>query len=189
MILLIDNYDSFTFNVYQYFCQLGKKVKVVRNDKTTVDKVSRMKLDGIVISPGPGNPSEAGISLDLIKTLGPKITILGICFGHQSIGQAYGGRVVRAPTMMHGKISEIIHNGRGLYHGLRQPLPVTRYHSLIVERESLPSCLKISSETEDGIIMGLKHKRYPVEGVQFHPESYLSQDGIKLLENFCQRLA
>lgn len=188
MILLIDNYDSFTFNVSQYLAQLGQKVRVVRNDKITISQIGRMKPSGIVISPGPGRPDGAGIVLELIEEFAGAIPILGICLGHQSIAQAFGGKVVRAKKMMHGKISEIKHTGRGIYKGLPRPLPVTRYHSLIVERESLPSCFRVTSETEDGIIMGIKHKKFSIEGMQFHPESYMTSQGIMLLENFCAQL-
>lgn len=184
MILLIDNYDSFTFNIYQYLCQLKAKVKVVRNDALNLRQIARMKPKGIVISPGPGIPDEAGISMELVTHFGPEIPILGICLGHQSIAQAFGGRVIRAPRMMHGKLSEIYHKRSGLYRGLASPLTVTRYHSLIVERDSLPSCFRITSETEDGLIMGIRHKRYPIEGIQFHPESYMTHSGILMLENF-----
>ncbi|SME93646.1 anthranilate synthase component II [Pseudobacteriovorax antillogorgiicola] len=189
MILLIDNYDSFTFNVYQYLCQLGQKVKVVRNDKMAMSDIERMAPDAIVISPGPGNPDQAGITLETIETFAGSIPILGICLGHQSIAQAFGGRVIRAKTMMHGKTSPVSHTGRGLFQGLPKPLTVTRYHSLIVERKSLPKCFRITSETEDGVIMGIKHKRFPIEGIQFHPESYMTDSGLKILENFCAQLS
>lgn len=188
MILLIDNYDSFTFNIFQYLSQLKKTVKVLRNDKIQLQEIAKLRPEAIVISPGPGNPNQAGITLDVIGHFAGKIPILGICLGHQSIGQAFGGRVVRAKTMMHGKTSLIHHSGRGLYKGLPKPLRVTRYHSLVVDRESLPSCLKITSETDTGVIMGLKHRRYPVEGIQFHPESYMTEGGLTLLENFCNSI-
>ena len=188
MILLIDNYDSFTFNVYQYLCQLGQKVKVVRNDKITIKGIEKARPEAIVISPGPGNPNEAGITLEAINSFAGEIPILGICLGHQSIGQAFGGKIVRARTMMHGKVSLINHSGRGLYRGLTNPLSVTRYHSLIIDRPTLPKCFRITAETEDGIIMGIKHKRYPIEGIQFHPESYRTERGIEILENFCNQI-
>ncbi|MFW7380412.1 MAG: anthranilate synthase component II [Oligoflexus sp.] len=189
MILLIDNYDSFTFNVYQYLCQLKAKVKVVRNDAVHLQQIARMKPQAIVISPGPGNPDQAGISMPVIAEFGPQIPVLGICLGHQSIAQVYGGKVIRAPRMMHGKLSPITHKKTGIYKGLPNPLTVTRYHSLLVERETLPSCLRITAETEDGLIMGIRHKKFPVEGIQFHPESYMTQSGITILENFLQQLA
>ncbi len=190
MILLIDNYDSFTFNIYQYLSFLKAKVKVVRNDEKSVAQIAKMRnLDAIVISPGPGNPDEAGICLELVQQLGGEIPLLGVCLGHQTIAQAYGGRVVRAPRLMHGKISHIHHKRTGLYKGLTNPLQVTRYHSLIVERQSLPSCLRVTAETDDGIIMGLRHRRYDVEGIQFHPESYMTQDGLRMLENFITKIS
>ena len=185
MLLMIDNYDSFTYNVYQYLCDLGEKVKVVRNDKTSLAQIRRWAPAGIVISPGPGNPDGAGLTLDIIEEFAGDIPILGICLGHQSIAQAFGGKVVRAKKMMHGKLSEIRHNGRGLFKGLPKDLTVTRYHSLVVKPESMPSCLKVSAETDDGVIMAIKHTRYPVFGIQFHPESYMTQEGLKILENFC----
>lgn len=189
MILLIDNYDSFTFNIYQYLSFLKAKVNVIRNDEKNVEQIKRMRnLEAIVISPGPGNPDEAGICLDVVKHLGAEIPILGVCLGHQTIAQAYGGRVVRAKRLMHGKLSLIHHKKTGLYKGLVTPLQVTRYHSLIVERQSLPSCLRITAETDDGTIMGIRHRRYPVEGIQFHPESYMTEDGLRMLENFINRL-
>lgn len=188
MILLIDNYDSFTYNIYQFLCQLKAKVKVARNNEISLSQMKRLKLQGIVISPGPGNPDQAGISLSVIQEFGPKIPTLGICLGHQSIAQAFGGRVIRAPRLMHGKLSEVSHRKTGLYKGLPSPLLVTRYHSLIVERESLPACFRITAETADGLIMGIRHKRYPIEGVQFHPESYMTQSGIKILENFLKNI-
>ncbi|NRA64626.1 MAG: aminodeoxychorismate/anthranilate synthase component II [Pseudobacteriovorax sp.] len=188
MILLIDNYDSFTYNVYQYLTDLGARVKVVRNDKTTIAKIAKQRPEAIVISPGPGCPDEAGISLDIVKEFSGVIPILGICLGHQTIGQAFGGKVVRAKKLMHGKVSEITHRKRGLFKGLQHPLVVTRYHSLIVDRDSLPSSLKITAETEDGTIMGLRHSRHFVEGIQFHPESYMTESGLNMFENFLGRL-
>ncbi len=188
MILLIDNYDSFTFNVYQYMCELGAKVKVVRNDKTSLKKIARMNPEAIVISPGPGTPNDAGISLHAITKFAGEYPILGICLGHQSIAQAFGGKVVRAKKLMHGKTSPVYHKKRGLYKSLDNPVQVTRYHSLIVDRDSLPSCLRITAETEDGVIMGIKHKKYPIEGIQFHPESYMTVSGLVMMQNFIESL-
>ncbi len=184
MILLIDNYDSFTYNIYQYLGCLGAKVKVVRNDAISVKDVARLKPEAIVLSPGPGTPDESGITLETISTYAGKIPILGVCLGHQSIGQAFGGKVIRAGKLMHGKTSMIKHSNKGVFKGLPNPLEVTRYHSLIVERKSLPDCLEVTATTDDGLIMGLRHKRYLVEGVQFHPESYVTQNGMDMLQNF-----
>ncbi len=184
MILLIDNYDSFTYNIYQYLGCLGAKVKVVRNDAIAVKDIARMKPEAIVLSPGPGTPDEAGIMLETIKTYAGKIPILGVCLGHQSIGQAFGGKVVRAGKLMHGKTSMVKHSNKGVFKGLPNPLEVTRYHSLIVERKSLPDTLEVTASTDDGLIMGLRHKRFLVEGVQFHPESYMTQKGMEMLQNF-----
>ncbi len=184
MILLIDNYDSFTYNIYQYLGCLGAKVKVVRNDAISVKDVARLKPEAIVLSPGPGTPDESGITLETITTYAGKIPILGVCLGHQSIGQAFGGKVIRAGKLMHGKTSMIKHSNEGVFKGLPNPLEVTRYHSLIVERKSLPDCLEVTATTDDGLIMGLRHKRYLVEGVQFHPESYVTQNGMDMLQNF-----
>jgi anthranilate synthase/aminodeoxychorismate synthase-like glutamine amidotransferase len=184
MILLIDNYDSFTYNIYQYLGCLGAKVKVVRNDAITVKDVARLKPEAIVLSPGPGTPDESGITLETISTYAGKIPILGVCLGHQSIGQAFGGKVIRAGKLMHGKTSKIKHTSKGVFKGLPNPLQVTRYHSLIVERKSLPDCLEVTASTDDGLIMGLRHKRLLVEGVQFHPESYVTQNGMDMLKNF-----
>jgi anthranilate synthase/aminodeoxychorismate synthase-like glutamine amidotransferase len=183
MIYLIDNYDSFTWNLVQYLGELGAEVVVRRNDEVTVDQIADAKPDGIVISPGPCTPSEAGISVEVVTRFAGEVPILGVCLGHQSIGQAFGGRVVRAPVLMHGKTSEITHDGKGIYRDLANPFTATRYHSLIVERESLPDCLEITAEV-DGIIMGLRHREFPVEGVQFHPESILTDEGKALLRNF-----
>lgn len=188
MILLIDNYDSFTFNVYQYLGVLGAKVKVVRNDAHTVEQIQKMKPEAIVISPGPGHPGEAGVTLDVIQNLSPKIPTLGICLGHQAIGQAFGGKVVRAEKLMHGKCSEVFHKKGGIFKGLASPVNVTRYHSLVVERKGLPKCFEITAETKDKVIMGLKHKRFPIEGVQFHPESYMTDEGLTMLKNFLKRV-
>lgn len=184
MILIIDNYDSFTYNVYQYVASLGYEVEVIRNDQLTLEDIKNANYEAIIISPGPGTPDEAGISKMAIKEFAGKIPILGICLGHQAIGEIFGGRVVRAPEPVHGKIGEIQHNGTGLYEGLSPCFIAGRYHSLIVERESLPDCLEITSTLADGMIMGLKHKEYNVHGVQFHPESILTAEGIKLLKNF-----
>jgi anthranilate synthase/aminodeoxychorismate synthase-like glutamine amidotransferase len=184
MILLIDNYDSFTYNIYQYLSCLGAKVKVVRNDAISVKDVGRLKPEAIVLSPGPGTPDESGITLETISTYAGKIPILGVCLGHQSIGQAFGGKVIRAGKLMHGKTSVIQHTNKGVFKGLPNPLEVTRYHSLIVERKSLPDCLEVTATTDDGLIMGLRHKRHLVEGVQFHPESYVTQKGMDMLQNF-----
>ena len=185
MLLLIDNYDSFTYNLVHYIGELGVASEVRRNDKLTVSEVMAMKPKAIVLSPGPCTPNEAGICLDLIKAAGATIPILGVCLGHQAIGQAYGGKVIRAPAPMHGKLSVITHNDqRSVFKGLPKSFQVTRYHSLIVERKSLPECLEITAETADGLIMGLAHKTHPVHGVQFHPESIASEQGHALLANF-----
>jgi anthranilate synthase/aminodeoxychorismate synthase-like glutamine amidotransferase len=184
MILLLDNYDSFTYNLAQYLGELGCTLEVHRNDKITVDEVLRRKPERVVISPGPCTPREAGISVELIRSLAGKIPILGVCLGHQAIGAAFGGRIVRAPKLFHGKTSEIQHDGRGVFQRLANPFTATRYHSLIVERKSLPRTLKITAETSDGLIMGVRHRSLPVEGVQFHPESVLTDSGKRLLENF-----
>lgn len=184
MILLIDNYDSFTYNLYQFLCELGATVQVVRNDRITLDEVEQLAPDQIVISPGPCTPAEAGVSVDLIRRFGSQIPILGVCLGHQSIGEAYGGRVIRAPKVMHGKTAPIFHQGQGVLAGLPSPFTATRYHSLIVERDSLPDCLEITAESEDGLIMAVRHRHDPVEGVQFHPESILTEHGHDLLKTF-----
>jgi anthranilate synthase component 2 len=184
MLLMIDNYDSFTYNLVQYLGELGAEVKVVRNDEVAVDEVERMRPACIVVSPGPCSPNEAGISLGLIERLGGAVPILGVCLGHQAIGQAYGGKVVHAKTLMHGKTSAIHHAGRGVFAGLPSPFTATRYHSLAVERESLPDCLEVTAWTEDGEIMGLAHRTLAVEGVQFHPEAILTEHGHALLRNF-----
>jgi para-aminobenzoate synthetase component 2 len=184
MILVIDNYDSFTYNLVQYLGELGADLEVVRNDQTTVAAIKEKAPERIVISPGPKTPSEAGICLEVISELAGRIPLLGVCLGHQAIGQAFGGRVIRAPEIMHGKTSDIHHDGKTVFEGLPNPFPATRYHSLIVERETLPACLEISASTADGIIMGLRHKDLKVEGVQFHPESILTDAGKQLLGNF-----
>ncbi|MBO9312739.1 MAG: aminodeoxychorismate/anthranilate synthase component II [Chloroflexus sp.] len=183
-VLLIDNYDSFTYNLYQYLCELGAEVEVVRNDQITVTEVAQRHPDRIVISPGPCTPAEAGISVEVIRRLGSHIPILGVCLGHQAIGAAYGGTVVRAPMVMHGKLSPIYHNAQGVFAGLPSPFQATRYHSLVVRREDLPAELEITAWTEDGIIMGLRHRSLPVEGVQFHPESIMTDHGKQMLANF-----
>lgn len=183
-VLLIDNYDSFTYNLYQYLCELGAEVEVVRNDQITVTEVAQRHPDRIVISPGPCTPAEAGISVEVIRQLGSHIPILGVCLGHQAIGAAYGGTVVRAPMVMHGKLSLIYHNGQGVFVGLPSPFQATRYHSLVVRREDLPAELEVTAWTEDGIIMGLRHRLSPVEGVQFHPESIMTEHGKQMLANF-----
>ncbi|MDP9366536.1 MAG: aminodeoxychorismate/anthranilate synthase component II [Chloroflexota bacterium] len=185
MIYLLDNYDSFTYNLYQALRQLGAEVTVARNDQVTVEEVAALapELDGVVVSPGPCTPAEAGISVPLIRRLAGQVPILGVCLGHQAIGAAFGGRVVRAPALMHGKTSPILHRGRGVFAGLPNPLTATRYHSLIVERENLPPALEITAEA-DGLIMGLRHRELPIEGVQFHPESILTPAGNDLLANF-----
>ena len=186
MVLMIDNYDSFTFNLVQYFGELGAEVKVVRNDEIGVAEVERLKPSHIVLSPGPCTPSEAGITLETIERLAGRIPILGVCLGHQAIGQAFGGKVVRAKQVMHGKVSRIEHDGSGVFSSVPQGFTATRYHSLVVERKSLPASLQVSAESEDGEIMGLRHKELPVEGVQFHPEALLTEHGHQLLQNFIQ---
>ena len=185
-VLVIDNYDSFTYNLYQYLGELGARPKVVRNDALSVEQVFALGADRIVVSPGPGTPSDAGISVDLIRAAAGRVPVLGVCLGHQALGQAFGGRVVRAERPMHGKTSAIHHDGRSLFLGLPSPFTATRYHSLIVERASLPACLEASAWTEDGTLMGLRHKQYPLEGVQFHPESILTAVGRELLRNFVE---
>jgi len=184
MILVIDNYDSFTYNLVQYLGELGQEIIVKRNDEIDLAGIEALRPDHILISPGPCTPDEAGISLALIDHFKGKIPILGVCLGHQAIGQAFGGEVVRAETLMHGKTSEIYHDGRGLFAGLPNPFTATRYHSLIVRRETLPDCFEITAETSKGEIMGLRHKQYPIEGVQFHPESIITDHGHQMLRNF-----
>lgn len=184
MLLMIDNYDSFTYNLVQYLGELGQDVQVYRNDQITVAEIEKLKPDHIVISPGPCTPNEAGVSVDTILKLGGRIPILGVCLGHQSIGQAYGGKIVRAKQLMHGKTSMIRHSGQGVFAGIPNPFEATRYHSLVIERASLPPVLEITAWTDDGEIMGVRHKTLPVEGVQFHPESILTQHGHALLANF-----
>ena len=182
--LLVDNYDSFTYNLYQYLSELGADVQVRRNDQVSLEEIGRMQPERIVISPGPCTPNEAGLSCDVIATFGPYIPLLGVCLGHQAVGQVYGGRVVRAPQPMHGKTSLIYHQREGVFGNLPQPFEANRYHSLIVERSSLPAELEITAETDDGLIMGLRHRSYPVQGVQFHPESIMTPVGKDLLRNF-----
>lgn len=184
MILVIDNYDSFTFNLVQYFQELGEHVAVYRNDKITIEEIELLKPDAVVISPGPGGPQDAGVSMRTIIHLGDRIPILGVCLGHQAIGAAFGGRVVSAGRLMHGKTSRIFSSGQGLFSGMEIPFQACRYHSLIVERESLPECLEITALTEQQEIMGIRHKRHPIEGVQFHPESILTPSGKRILKNF-----
>lgn len=184
MLLLLDNYDSFTYNVYQLLCDLGAEVEVIRNDMATVKEIAKKAYDAIIISPGPGVPKDAGITEELINTMKGKVPILGICLGHQAIGEVFGGRVTGAGEICHGKTSPITHNGTEIYRGLPQQIEVGRYHSLIVSREGLPDCLEVTSELADGTIMGLKHKKYPVYGMQFHPESILTPQGRTMMENF-----
>ncbi|MFK7696891.1 aminodeoxychorismate/anthranilate synthase component II [Paenibacillus sp. HJGM_3] len=184
MILVIDNYDSFTYNLVQYLGELGEEVVVYRNDQIDMAGIEKLQPSHILISPGPCTPNEAGVSLELIEHFKGKIPILGVCLGHQSIGQVFGGDVVRAEKLMHGKTSDIYHDGRGIFEGLPSPYTATRYHSLIVRRDTLPDCLEISAETKEGEIMGLRHKEYPIEGVQFHPESIITDHGHQLLRNF-----
>ena len=187
MLLLIDNYDSFTYNLFQYLSELGEEVVVVRNDKTTLEEIDRMKPQRIVISPGPSTPLRAGISNDIIRHFGSRLAILGICLGHQCIGYSYGGSIGQAKRIMHGKSSLIYHNSQGVLAGLPNPFPAIRYHSLVVQREGLPDCLEITAWTDDGTIMGLRHHQYPVEGVQFHPESFMTEVGKDLLKNFLRQ--
>lgn len=186
MILIIDNYDSFTYNLVHLVGSYTDDVEVVRNDALTVDEVRERAPDGILISPGPGRPSDAGISEELIARLGPHIPILGVCLGHQAIGDAYGGTITYAPTLMHGKTSEISHDGTGVFRGVASPFTATRYHSLVVDRASVPDSLEITAETSDGVVMGLRHREHPVEGIQFHPESVLTCEGPKLINNWLE---
>jgi len=195
LILVIDNYDSFTYNLVQYLGELGtelsvaSEIKVYRNDQISLDQVRQLQPDGVVISPGPGRPEAAGISLALIAELGPTLPILGVCLGHQSIGQVYGGKIVAAPELMHGKTSEIYHTGIGVFERLEKPFTATRYHSLVIEQETCPEILEVTAWTEDGTIMGVRHRNYShIEGVQFHPESILTHSGKQLLRNFLLRL-
>ncbi len=187
VILVVDNYDSFTYNLVQYLGEFGEEVVVYRNDEIDLEGIEKLRPDHILISPGPCTPNEAGISLAAIEHFKGKIPILGVCLGHQSIGQVFGGDIVRADKLMHGKTSEIRHDGKTIFEGLSNPFTATRYHSLIVKRETLPDCLEISAETDEGEIMGLRHKQYAVEGVQFHPESIMTEDGRRILRNFLAR--
>ena len=196
MILVIDNYDSFTYNLVQYLGELGTEytvassIEVYRNDQIGLEKIKQLKPDGIVISPGPGRPEDAGISLELIKYLGATFPILGVCLGHQSIGQVFGGNIISAPVLMHGKTSEVYHNNLGIFQGIDNPLTATRYHSLVIEKETIPDVLEITAWVEDGTIMGVRHRQYPhIQGVQFHPESILTQSGKELLRNFLKSIS
>jgi anthranilate synthase/aminodeoxychorismate synthase-like glutamine amidotransferase len=184
MLLVIDNYDSFTYNLVQYLGELGQDLRVFRNDKITTDEIAEMNPDHILISPGPCDPERAGVSVETIQRFAGKIPILGVCLGHQSIGHAFGGRIVRADRLMHGKTSPILHDDKGVFAGIPSPFRAIRYHSLLIERETLPDCLEITAETAEGEIMGVRHKTLPVEGVQFHPESVLTEHGRQLLQNF-----
>ena len=184
MLLMIDNYDSFTYNLVQYLAEIGQEVKVVRNDKISIEEINKLNPQYIVISPGPCTPNEAGISLELIEAFKGKIPILGVCLGHQSIGQAFGGSIIHAQTIMHGKTSKIFHNDKGVFRGIKNPFIATRYHSLVIEKQTLPNCFDITAWTDDNEIMGIKHKELAIEGVQFHPESILSEHGHDLLKNF-----
>ena len=184
MLLMIDNYDSFTYNLVQYLAEIGQEVEVVRNDKISIEEINKLNPQYIVISPGPCTPNEAGISLELIEAFKGKIPILGVCLGHQSIGQAFGGSIIHAQTIMHGKTSKISHNNKGVFKGIKNPFIATRYHSLVIEKQTLPNCFDITAWTDDNEIMGIKHKELAIEGVQFHPESILSEHGHDLLKNF-----
>ena len=184
MLLIIDNYDSFTYNLVQYFGELNADMKIYRNDAITVEEIKKFKPEKIVISPGPGRPEGAGISVGIIKQLAGKIPILGVCLGHQAIGYAYGGKIIRAKNLMHGKTSQIFHHNTDVFKDTPNPFEATRYHSLVIERESLPDCLEITAESEDKEIMGVRHKKFPLWGVQFHPESILTKSGMMLLKNF-----
>jgi len=186
MLLLIDNYDSFTYNLHQYLSELGAEIEVRRNDQITLDEIETLQPDQIVVSPGPCTPNEAGLSCKVIETFGHRLPVLGVCLGHQAIGQVYGGHVIRAPEPVHGKTSLMYHNGAGVFRGLPEPFEANRYHSLIVEDATLPAALEVTARTADGLIMGLRHRSYPVEGVQFHPESIMTPVGKDLLRNFLQ---
>jgi len=187
MLLMIDNYDSFTYNIVQYFGELGEEVRTVRNDEITVGDINQLQPDRICISPGPKSPADAGVSIEVLKQFAGKLPILGVCLGHQAIGAAFGGKVVRARQVMHGKTSLIAHTGEGVFKGLPSPFTVIRYHSLAIERASLPDCLEVTAWTDDGEIMGVRHKEFDIEGVQFHPESILSEHGHALFKNFLER--
>lgn len=185
MILLVDNYDSFTYNLYQYFSQIGNKVEVFRNDKIDLSEIKKLAPKGIILSPGPGRPEDSGVCIDILKELAGQLPILGVCLGHQAIGLVHGGKIVNAPNIMHGKVSLIEHDGKDIYKSLPSPFLATRYHSLVIQPESLPDVLEVSSKTEDGIIMGVRHKTKPhLYGVQFHPESIMTQNGLELVRNF-----
>ena len=184
MLLVIDNYDSFTYNLVQYFGQLGVEQRVFRNDQITVEQALALDPDRVMISPGPCSPTEAGVSCDIIKAFAGRKPLLGVCLGHQAIGQVFGGKVVRAPRLMHGKTSPVFHDGRDLFMGMPNPFAATRYHSLVVDRASLPACLQVTAWTDDGLIMGLRHRDLPVWGVQFHPESFVTERGLDILANF-----
>ena len=188
MILLIDNYDSFTYNLYQYLCELGAEVVVHRNDKITLEDVEELSPRGIIVSPGPGSPLDAGISNDVVRSFGRQVPTLGVCLGHQCVGYAYGGAVINAGEIMHGKLSQIHHDGKGVFLGLPNPLEAIRYHSLVVSRQDLPTELEVTAWTDNGLIMGLRHRELPVEGVQFHPESIMTESGKPLLQNFLDGL-
>ncbi len=187
MLLMIDNYDSFTYNIVQYFGELGEDVRTVRNDEISLEQIADMNPDRICISPGPKSPIDAGVSVDVLKEFKGKLPILGVCLGHQAIGEAFGGKIIRAKQVMHGKTSKIAHTGEGVFKGLPSPFTVIRYHSLAIERASLPSCLEVTAWTDDGEIMGVRHKEFDIEGVQFHPESILSEHGHAMLKNFLER--
>ena len=184
MLLMIDNYDSFTYNLVQYFGELGAVVEVRRNDEVSLDEIERMNPARLCVSPGPCTPHEAGISCAVVERFGPRLPVLGVCLGHQSVGQVYGGTVVRAPRLMHGKTSRIHHDGRGVFAGLANPFEATRYHSLVIDPPTVPGCLEVCARTDEGEIMGVRHREFPVHGVQFHPESILTAEGRKLLANF-----
>lgn len=186
MILIIDNYDSFTYNLYQYVGELAKDVLVYRNDQITIEQIEKLSPEKIIISPGPCSPKEAGISVDVIRQFAQKVPILGVCLGHQAIGEAFGGRIIRSPEIMHGKTSLIYHDGKTIFRGLPNPFEATRYHSLVIEKESLPDSLIVTAWTSNGIIMGIRHRSYPIEGVQFHPESILTKVGKDLIKNFLE---
>jgi anthranilate synthase/aminodeoxychorismate synthase-like glutamine amidotransferase len=186
MILIIDNYDSFTYNLYQYIGEISPNLIVYRNDQISIEEIEKLNPERIIISPGPCTPREAGISIDVIKHFAGKIPILGVCLGHQAIGSAFGGRIIRSPEIMHGKTSLIYHDGKTIFKGLANPFEATRYHSLIIEKESLPDCLTVTAWTSNGIIMGIRHKKFMIEGVQFHPESILTKVGKDLLKNFLE---
>lgn len=188
MILIIDNYDSFTYNLVHLVGAHTDDLEVVRNDGLTVDEVREMAPEGILISPGPGRPADAGITEELIRVLGPTVPVLGVCLGHQAIGEVYGGEITYAPILMHGKTSEVLHGGQGVFQGLTNPFTATRYHSLVVDRSSIPDALEITAETSDGIVMGLRHKEHPVEGIQFHPESVLTTEGPRIIDNWLERI-